>query len=90
MYEKQNLINEELHKVRSLLNEQDMGIYAEKINSALEAIIKTLNSMDMRLDLVYSAVSGHEGPISSIRSMQKHYGRAMAASRAPAPAGTEE
>ena len=86
MYEHKELLREAIDIVEDMDQSQSMV----ELTTAIYKVIKILDSMDMSLDLVYSAVSGHEGPISSIRSMQKHYGRAMAASRAPAPAGTEE
>ena len=78
LYEQRNLIHEQINKAKNLLLEEN-GVHTEQLTNALNSIIKLLTSMDMSLDLVYSAVSGHEGPISGISSLQKHYGRSMSA-----------
>jgi len=77
LYEQKQLMQEQIKKARNILSEELSGIHIERLADALNTIIELLNSMDMSLDLVYGAVSGHEGPISAIRGLQKSYGRAM-------------
>ena len=86
LYEQKELINEG----RKILVEIDSGgIDSTRLSSALGKIVDILDSMDMTLDLIYGAVSGHEGPISAIRGLQKSYGRSMGA-RAPSMGRPEE
>ena len=79
LYEQRNLIREHIQKAKNLLLEEVGDMQLERVSNALNKIVELLGSMDMSLDLVYSALSGHEGPISSISRMQKHYGRSMSA-----------
>jgi len=81
LYEQKDLINE----ARTLLEDIDSGaIDTAKLSDAFKRVIDILDSMDMSLDLIYSALSGHEGPISAVRGLQKSYGRSMGAKIAPA------
>jgi hypothetical protein len=76
IYEQKDLIKE----ARTLLEDIDSGaIDTAKLSDAFKRIIDILDSMDMSLDLIYSALSGYEGPISAVRGLQKSYGRAMGA-----------
>jgi len=79
LYEQRNLIREHIQKAKNLLLEEVGDMQLERVSNALNKIVDLLGSMDMSLDLVYSALSGHEGPISSISRLQKHYGRSMSA-----------
>lgn len=82
LYEQKNLINE----VRQILNEVDSSTSDSRmLADAFNKIINILDSMDMTLDLIYGSVSGHEGPISAVRGLQKSYGRAMSARRPSVP-----
>ena len=79
MFEQKNLIHEQINKVKNLLLEDVSDLNLERLTGTLNTIIELLTSMDMSLDLVYSTLSGHEGPISTISGLQKSYGRAMTA-----------
>ena len=76
-----------LKEVRKIIKEVETQktIDPDKLTSAMEKIIKILDSMDMSLDLVYSALTGYEGPISGIRGRQRAFGRAMGVSHHPGP-----
>ena len=74
LYEQKQLINEGRNILKELESDSVDSI---KLSSSLNKIIDILDSVDMTLDLIYGAVSGHEGPISAIRGLQKSYGRAM-------------
>ena len=80
LYEQRELIREG----RKLLEDIEMGnLSTAKVTDAFNRVIDILDSIDMSLDLIYGAVSGHEGPISAIRGMQKSYGRSMGVSQRP-------
>ena len=74
LYEQKNSINE----IRKVLQEVEPGVSdSAMLATAINKMISILDSMDMTLDLIYGSVSGHEGPISAVRGLQKSYGRAM-------------
>jgi len=77
--EQRDLIRKHVNEARNILQEEVSDMQIEKVSNALNTIIELLGSMDMSLDLVYGSLSGHQGPIASISSLQKRYGRAMSA-----------
>ena len=81
-----------LKEVRDIIKEVESQATVDPValESALNKIIKILDSMDMSLDLVYGALSGYEGPISGIRTRQRAFGRAMGAQTADQSSGVSD
>tara|TARA_R110000824_G_scaffold383480_1_gene577076 strand:- start:987 stop:1574 length:588 start_codon:yes stop_codon:yes gene_type:complete len=81
-----------LKEVRDIIKEVESQATVDPaaLESALNKIIKILDSMDMSLDLVYGALSGYEGPISGIRTRQRAFGRAMGAQTADQSSGVSD
>ena len=81
-----------LNEVREIIKEVETQATVDPaaLESALNKIIKILDSMDMSLDLVYGTLSGYEGPISGIRGRQRAFGRAMGALPATRGASDED
>ena len=71
MYEHKELLREAIDIVEDMDQSQSM----DELTTAINKVIKILDSMDMSLDLIYGAVSGEAGPISGIRAKQRFLGR---------------
>ena len=84
LYEHKALIKEAI----DIIEEIESNEGAEQLSSAIDRVVKILDSIDMSLDLIYASVSGETGPISGTRAKQRFFGRAMSA-RSASPAETE-
>ena len=75
--EQKKLIKEAIN----IVEEMELSGNTEQLSTAINKVIKILDSIDMSLDLIYASVSGEVGPISGTRTKQRFFGRSMAATR---------
>tara|TARA_R110002110_G_scaffold199666_1_gene410417 strand:- start:143 stop:712 length:570 start_codon:yes stop_codon:yes gene_type:complete len=85
LYEHKTLLKEAINIVENMEESDSM----EQLATAIDRVIKILDSMDMSLDLIYGALSGETGPISGIRLKQRFAGRTMGGGGAPPRAPDE-
>jgi len=65
------------------LFEQESTISFAQLQGIVNKVLKKLDSIDMSLDLIYSAVVQSDEPIGVVRRRQAVKGRAIAASPVP-------
>jgi len=83
MGEQKRLVKEALNIIKEVQAQKIIDPAA--LSTAINKVINILDSMNMSLNLIYGAVSGHEGPISGISGRKKYFGRAMTTSHPSAP-----